>query len=181
MLHAFYPHTIKAHEDKSPWWYQTLRLSVRSLCTPIHLRIFLDDNIPLLQTPKVLTFAITILPAYPPQGPSTRVGDIAGPIFLIDHYRPSTCFLHYLPGFTMLRQRVVPMPFQFSGPNYDSPFCLESSYLGLVCSLIKDKTLSYPVSIDWIAQWFILHKLTKDVQPSNSSHGWLSSSVVCPL
>ena len=32
----------------------------------------------------------------------------------------------------MLRQRVVPMPFYFSGPTYDSPSSLESSYVGPV-------------------------------------------------
>ena len=64
-----------------------------------------------------------------------------------------------------------------------------------VCYVLDD----HSVTVNWVSQWFILYKRTKEVRApnsvsqwfilcnrtkgvraSNSSQGWLSSSVVCP-
>ena len=42
-----------------------------------------------------------------------------------------------------------------------------------VCYVLED----HPVTVDRVAQWFVLCKRTKEVRVSNSSHGWLSGSM----
>ena len=42
-----------------------------------------------------------------------------------------------------------------------------------VCYFLEN----HSVTVDWVAQWFILHKRTKKGRASKSSQGWLSSTV----
>ena len=115
-LYAFYPHTIKVHENKSSWRDQTLRLTLCTYspyCTSYNCSFqFFLDQIPWLQQQ---TFAITILPAYSPQGPSTRVSDIAGPIPVgITNLRSPSPWVHHVTAASRTYVSVLPL----------SPCCL---------------------------------------------------------
>ena len=46
-----------------------------------------------------------------------------------------------------------------------------------VCYVLED----HSVNVDLLAQWFLLYKQAEEARASNSSQGWLSSSVVYPL
>ena len=78
--------------DEMKLWYS---LHVPSILYFIYLRIhFFLDQISWLQQH---TFAITILPAYSPQGPSTRVSDIPGPIPVgITNLRSPSPWVHHV-------------------------------------------------------------------------------------